>query len=326
MPRATWFLATANQRPVLNPEARMERQRSMSHSDQSTVESLWISVALSLVAIVYLRRWLRVAWLVPGGVKSWRACSFFAGLLLVWIGLGSRLSLLDHDLLTLHMVQHLLLMTIAPPLMLLGAPLKLLLQRPVLRLVEPIARPLPWAPMRQLARILLHPAVGWLGATAALVAWHIPAIFMLGLRSQTWHVIEEASFLVAGFLFWWPVIEPSRSVLKWPESSILLYLFLASLPCDILSGFLVFCDRVVYPVLSSSPRPLGFSALEDQQCAGSLMWTCVTVVYLIAGAVFTARLLSPLHSPHRPEELALPQFDARRMEARRTDPHRMGAL
>ena len=63
----------------------------------------------------------------------------------------------------------------------------------------------------------------------------------------------------------------------------LLYLFLATLPCDILSGFLVFCDRVVYPVFLSSPHSFGLSALEDQQFAGALMWTCVTLVYVVAG-------------------------------------------
>jgi putative membrane protein len=192
----------------------------MSHAHHPTVESAWISVALSLVAIVYLRRWLCVAWLVPdgiNGIKGWRAWSFFVGLLLVWVGLGSPFSLLDHDLLTAHMVQHLLLMTIAPPLILLGAPLKLLPQ-PIQSLAKPMA--------------LLHPAVGWIGATAALVVWHIPSIFMLGLRSQTWHGIEQASFLVTGVLFWWPVIEPPQNASKWPESSIILYLFLATLPCD----------------------------------------------------------------------------------------------
>src|SRR6266436_3873517 len=145
----------------------------MPHTHHASVESVWISVALSFVAIVYLRQWLRIAWLVPYGVKGWRAWSFFVGLLLVWVGLGSPLSLLDHDLLTVHMVQHLLLMTLAPPLILLGAPLKLLPQRPVQRLGELIAR--------------LHPAFGWIGATATLVVWHIPLVFMLGLRSQVWH-------------------------------------------------------------------------------------------------------------------------------------------
>jgi putative membrane protein len=259
----------------------------MSHADHPTVESLWISVALALVAIVYLHRWLRVAWLVPHGVKSWRACSFFLGLLLVWAALGSPLSLLDHDLLTVHMLQHLLLMTIAPPLILLGTPGKLLPQRPVQRQRQRQRH------VEQAGHMLLHPAIGWMGATVTLVVWHIPGVFMLGLRSEMWHGIEQASFLLAGLLFWWPVVEPSQNALKWPESSILLYLFFATLPCDILSGFLVFCDRVVYPMYFSSPHALGFSALEDQQCAGALMWTCVTVIYLIAGTIFAARLLSP---------------------------------
>ena len=147
--------------------------------------------------------------------------------------------------------------------------------------------------MAQVGRMLLHPAVGWIGATATLVVWHVPSAFMFGLRSEMWHGIEQASFLVTGLLFWRPVVEPSRNAVKWPESSILLYLFFATLPCDILSGFLVFCDRVVYPAYFSSARGIGFSALEDQQCAGALMWTCVTLVYLIAGTVFAARLLLP---------------------------------
>jgi putative membrane protein len=302
----------------------------MPHADHPTVDSLWISVALSIVGIVYLHRWLSVAMLVPGSVKGWRAWSFFVGLLLVRFGLGSSLSFLDHDLLTAHMVQHLLLMTLAPPLILLGAPLKLLPQRPVQKLVKRIARPLRWTPMRQLGR-MLNPAVGWFAAAGALVVWHIPAMFMLGLRSQTWHGIEQASFLLTGLLFWWPVVEPSRNNVKWPESSILLYLFLATLPCDILSGFLVFCDRVVYPVFLSSPHSFGLSALEDQQCAGALMWTCVTVVYLIAGGVFTARLLSsdlflPHRSPYRSEEVAIPQLDSRSIAVPPTAPHRMEAI
>jgi putative membrane protein len=247
----------------------------MPHAHHASAESLWISVALSLVAVAYLHRWLRVAWLVSDGVKSWRAGSFFAGVLLIWVALGSPFSLLDHELLTVHMVQHLLLMTLAPPLILLGEPLKLF----------------PRYPMQEQWR--LHPAICWLGAAAALIVWHIPGVFALALSSQMWHGIEQASFFMSGLLFWWPVTESLRNNLKWPEPSILLYLFLATLPCDILSGFLVFCDRVLYPVYFFSPHSFGLSALEDQECAGALMWTCVTLVYLVAAAIVTARLLSP---------------------------------
>jgi cytochrome c oxidase assembly factor CtaG len=82
----------------------------------------------------------------------------------------------------------------------------------------------------------------------------------------------------------------------------ILYLFFATLPCDILSGFLVFCDRVVYPSYLSSSHLSGFTALGDQQCAAALMWTCVTLVYLVSGAILAMRLLSPHNS--RDDEFA----------------------
>ena len=293
----------------------------MSHDHHLTVESLLISGTLFLIGLVYLHQWMRLAWLVPDGLKDWRACTFFAGLLLVWVSLGTSLSVLDHQSLTAHMVQHLLLMTVAPPLILLGAPWRLLPQRPVQRLVKLIARPLRSAPVQRLAGALTHPVVCWLGAAATLVVWHVPAVFMLGLQSEMWHGIEQASFLATGLLFWWPVVVPPRNSVTWPESSILLYLFMATLPCDILSGFLVFCDRVVYPVFLSSSHSFGLSALEDQQCAGALMWTCVTVVYLMAATIIAARLLSP----HRSEEPPILPFEPKR-SAVQTAPQGMEAV
>jgi putative membrane protein len=133
----------------------------------------------------------------------------------------------------------------------------------------------------------------WVVSASTLIGWHIPALFALGMHSELWHSIEQASFLEAGFLFWLPVIQAWPSVSTGPQWSTLLYLFLATLPCDILSGFLVFSDRVVYPVYFSMPRHFGFSVLQDQQCAAALMWTCVTIVYLVPAAILSTRLLSP---------------------------------
>jgi cytochrome c oxidase assembly factor CtaG len=135
--------------------------------------------------------------------------------------------------------------------------------------------------------------VCWLAAAAALVAWHIPAVFNLALQSEGLHVVEHASFLAAGFLFWWPVVQPWPSVPVWPRWSILLYLFAATLPCDILSAYLTFCERVVYPAYLNAPRLIGLAALEDQECAGALMWTCVTIIFLVPAAQITLQLLSP---------------------------------
>ena len=293
----------------------------MLHTHHIAFGSFWTSAALIVVALLYLRRWVRIRGLNLESVVGWRVASFVLGLLLIWIAMASPLAALDHDMLTAHMVQHLLLMTLAPPLILLGVPVKPLADGPLQRSLPTIGRPLRSGPMQKIGRALTHPALCWVGAAGTLVVWHIPSMFMLGLRSQTWHGIEQASFLATGLLFWWPVIQSRPIVSKWPESSMLLYLFLATLPCDILSAFLVFCDRVVYPVFLSSPQSFGLSALEDQQCAGALMWTCVTVVYLIAAAIFAARLLSPLRS----EEQSILQFEPEH-SAVRTDPQRMEAV
>jgi putative membrane protein len=249
----------------------------ISHIHHNALESFLISIALIFTAFIYVRHWLRLRRHEHHNIAGWRVGNFLLGLLLIWVATASPLATLDHEMLTAHMVQHLLLMTLAPPLLWLGTP------------------------RTPLAGGLAHPAFCWFAAAVTLVVWHIPSVFMLGMQSQIWHGIEQASFLATGLLFWWPVIQPLANNSQWPESSILLYLFLATLPCDILSGFLVFCDRVVYPVFLSSPHLLGMSALEDQQCAGALMWTCITIVYLVAGTIFAVRLLSPHRSLDRME-------------------------
>jgi putative membrane protein len=281
----------------------------ISHTHHGTADSLWVSIALIAAASWYFLRWLRARVQHGDKVQGWRAASFAIGLGFIWIATASPLGALDHEMLTVHMVQHLLLMTLAPPLVLLGWPGNLITAAGSLRSVAG----------RQVRTALTHPAVCWLAAAGTLVVWHMPGVFRLALRSQSWHAVEQACFLVTGLMFWWPVVQPSASASKWPESSIILYLFLATLPCDILSGFLVFCDRVVYQVFLSSSQSFGLSALEDQQCAGALMWTCVTVVYLIAGAVFTARLLSPC----RFQERAIPQFDSSRIAIRQRNHGKM---
>ena len=270
----------------------------MPHAHNSAAESFMVSAFLIIAALVYARGWVRIRKGNEDMIGCWRAGSFFIGLFFVWAAVASPLAALDHELLTAHMVQHLLLMTFAAPLICLGAPVKAVLRGLPQGLFQSVARPRSRsAPVQRLGRLLTNPAVCWFGATATLVGWHIPVLFRLGMQSGAWHAFEHASFLATGLLFWWPVVEPGSTSSRMPELAILLYLFLATLPCDILSGFLVFCDRVVYPAYLSSSHPFGMSALQDQQCAGALMWTCVTVVYLVAGAIVTARLLLPVLSP-----------------------------
>jgi cytochrome c oxidase assembly factor CtaG len=252
-----------------------------------------LTLAVILAASLYLRGWIHLRSVSVHAIPAWRACSFVLGLFLIWVAVGSPLSTFDEELLTVHMVQHLLLMTFAPPLILLGAPVMPFLHGLPRQFVQSVVGPLfRWSPLQWIRRVISQPAFCWLAAAAALVGWHIPAAFTLGLQSEYWHIVEHACFLGAGFLFWWPVVQPWPSASVWPRWSILLYLFLATLPCDILSGFLVFSDRIAYPNYSSRLRQFRISVLEDQQVAGALMWTCVTLVYLIPAVILTMRLLT----------------------------------
>ena len=271
----------------------------MPHTHHAAFETFSSSALLILAALVYVRGLVRIRRRGVDTIQGWHAASFLLGVFFVWLALASPIAALDHELLTVHMVQHLLLMTLAPPLIWLGAPVTPLIHALPQRFVEGLIVPLfRWPLMKRLRKAMANQAACWLAAAGVLVGWHVPALFMLGLESGIWHAIEQASFLITGLLFWSPVVQSRRTAPNGSEWPILLYLFLATLPCDILSGFLVFCDRVVYPVYFSSTRTPGFSPLEDQQCAGALMWTCVTVVYFIAGTILTARLLSPETSRH----------------------------
>jgi putative membrane protein len=252
-----------------------------------------LSIAMILAAFLYLRGWFYLRSSSSNIIRPWQAGSFLLGLFLIWVALGSPLAAFDEQLLTVHMVQHLLLMTFAPPLILLSAPVIPLLHGLPRHFVQAvIGRLFRWSPLQWAGRAVSHPVFCWVAAATALVGWHIPAAFSLGLQSGAWHMVEHACFLGTGFLFWWPVVQPWPSVAVYPRWSILPYLFFATIPCDILSGFLVFCDRVVYSAYLSAPRMFAISAVEDQQCAAALMWTCVTIIYLIPAMILTTRLLT----------------------------------
>jgi len=251
-----------------------------------------VTLAVFLAAFVYARGWFRLRKASPNLISLWQLSAFMSGLFSLWIALGSPLAALDHHLLWIHMLEHILLMTVAPPLILLGAPVLVFLHGLPQRFVRPASSLFLWPPMQRLGRILTHPVLCWLAAMVALLGWHVPAVFALPLRSHSWHQVEYACFFVTGLLFWWPVVQPWPSVARWSRWCIPLYLFLATLPCDALSAFLAFCDRVVYSSYLATPRLFDISPLQDQQCAGALMWTCATFIYLVPAVVITVQILS----------------------------------
>jgi putative membrane protein len=260
---------------------------------QSWSITLAITSALVLVtASVCLRRWHSLRNAPPSLVAGWRVAAFVSGIFLVWAAMASPLSTLDHQSLTIHMLKHLLLMTVAAPLVLAGTPvfpLVCALPKVLIKSHPPLAR----VPARWFERCLMHPVLCWLAGTGAVIGWHLPVAFQWGMRSHWAHSLEDVCFLVAGLLFWWPVVQASPRATRSPRWSMLLYLFLATLPCDILSAFLVFCNRLIYPSYLSTPRLLSLSALQDQERAGALMWVWVTFAYLIPAVVIAMRILSP---------------------------------
>jgi putative membrane protein len=263
------------------------------------------SVLVVVTALVYLRGWLSLRSAFPTLIAGWRLAAFMGGLVSVWSAVGSPLAALDHQSLTIHMMKHLLLMTVAAPLFLAGvAVFPLVCGLPKLFIKSHL--PLASLPTRWLERGLMHPVLCWLAGTAAVIGWHLPVAFQLGMRSHWVHSLEDVCFLVAGLLFWWPIVQSSPIATRSPRWSMALYLFLATLPCDVLSAFLVFCNRLVYPIYLSTPQLFSLSPLADQECAGALMWVWVTFAYLIPAVVITVQILSPSNTlSQRPMQAAL---------------------
>jgi cytochrome c oxidase assembly factor CtaG len=263
-----------------------------AHMHSSSLSLAIISASLVGTALIYLRGWLSLRNAFPNLIPGWRLAAFTSGLVSMWVAVASPLATLDHRSLTIHMMKHLLLMTVSAPLILAGAP------------VFPLACGLPKLfikshppftsfPARWIERFLMHPGLCWLAGTAAVIGWHLPVAFQLGMHSHWVHGLEDVSFLVAGLLFWWPIVQPSPGTTRSPRWSMAFYLFLATFPCDILSAFLVFSNRLVYPFYLSTRQLFSMDPLQDQECAGALMWVWVTFAYVIPAVAITVQILSP---------------------------------
>jgi len=255
---------------------------------------LALNVAILLTTFFYLRGWLFLRRSSPTLFGAGHLCAFLAGMFFLWFAIGSPLSAFDDASLTVHMIQHILLMLVVPPFVLLGAPSLPLLHGLPPWFVRSVLGPfLRWLPVQIVGRFLTHPAVCWILAAVALIGWHVPSAFELALRSDFWHEVEHICFLSTSFLFWWPVIQPFPSEPRWPRWSIPLYLFLGMLPGGALGAFLAFCDRVLYPSYAQAPTLFPITPLTDQIIAGSLMWVVGVVVCLIPAVAITLQLLSP---------------------------------
>lgn len=267
-----------------------------------TAESVFLSwsfqpfpaAGLTLTAVVYLLGWRRLHRQVPARFPPWRMVSFFAGLVVIHVALASPLDAFAGWLLIVHMVQHLLLTMLAPPLLLLGAPLL-----PVLRgLPRAVSRdglgPFLASPlMHRVGRFLVHPLFAGPVFMVSNIAWHVPGLYELALGNVFWHRVEHVCFLVTALLFWWPVIQPWPSRAVWPRWAMVPYLLIADLQNTALAAFLTFSERVLYPSYGIAPRVSGLSVLDDQAGAGAIMWVPGSIAFLLPAGVIALRYLSP---------------------------------
>jgi putative membrane protein len=224
----------------------------------------------------------------------WRAACFVAGVASLWGALASPIDALDDYLLAAHMIQHFILMSIAPPLIVLGAPTVPMLRGMPRVLIRGLLRPLfraGW--IRAIGRVVTHPVFAWMAMNVAYLGWHVPAAFELTFRSEWIHNCEHACFFATSLAFWWVVLRPWPARARWPRWTTIPYLLSADVVNTVLSATLAFSGRVLYPSYSAAPRICFLTPLKDQVAAGSEMWVLNSVVFLVPAVVIAVQDLSP---------------------------------
>jgi len=252
---------------------------------------LWI---LPIALLLYANGWRRLHAERPARYTIRQLGAFTAGIVVVLIAVASPVDAYGSVLLQVHMAQHMLLMMAAPPLLWLGQPLIPLLRGLPPRLAKRVLGPiLTSSGLRSAGRTITHPFVCWTTFSITLAVWHLPRFYEAGLRSEAWHTVQHACFVLAAMLFWWPVVDvwPSRPV--WARWMMIPYLIAADLLNTALSAILTFSNHVIYPHYESVPRLAGFSALEDQALAGVIMWVPGSIAFLLPAVILTVQLLEP---------------------------------
>ena len=206
------------------------------------------------------------AWLVGrrGRATEWSPLAriyFAGGLLLLFLALESPIDVGgDYYLFSVHMLQHLLLAMVVPPLLLLGLP----------------------DAWRGAGRLRVSPLLANVLFNVVLAVWHLPFLYEATLRDQAIHVLEHLSFLAAGMIFWWPIIVPSATRKAMSVVGKIAYLGFAGVPPTILGLAFILSPTVLYPFYAAAPRVTPLSPLDDQLIAGLVMFGLGNIIYFIA--------------------------------------------
>jgi cytochrome c oxidase assembly factor CtaG len=241
--------------------------------------------------------------------QRWGAVSFYSALLVVAVALSSPLEALSEKAFWAHMVQHVLLLVVAPPLIVLAKPWSRLWRALPLGTRRDLGRGLVRGtragPLRRLARALGSPIPSFVLFGVVLLAWHLPALFDATLRSSELHALEHSLFFLTAVLFWKQIIDspPLRAPLSSPQR--LGYVVGAMVLTWLLAVVLALAPHPLYATYAhEATRPGGISAIADQQLAAGIMWVPGSISFLIVIFVYVHRWLTPPSIRTRPSRLA----------------------
>jgi cytochrome c oxidase assembly factor CtaG len=239
----------------------------------------------------------RARWLAP-----WRPALALAGLGSLAVALLSPLDALAHRLFVAHMVQHMLLVALAAPALLLADPFPALLwalparsRRWVRRLLARGAR------VRGMWRAATRAPVAWLTYAAVLGLWHLPPVYDATLRDPLLHDLEHLAFFGSAILFWWPVINPAPRVgAALDPSRRVVYLVAGALQSAILGLLLAASPTVLYSSYGGARPPGALTPLDDQALGGVVMWGVMGAVDMLAVILLLNRYFTLDEAPGRP--------------------------
>jgi putative membrane protein len=261
---------------------------------------LFLTVMTLLTGAIYVRGWLAIRKTRPGRFTVERLAAFLAGLAVLWLAIGSPMDGFADALLSAHMVEHLLLMSFVPPLVLLGDPqVPLLRGLPCLVTVYVLGPLLRTKMLRRLGRFLVRPTVAWLLMNLIFLGWHVPGAYDFALEHERWHDFEHICFLGSSILFWWPVIRPWPTSARYPGWQMIPYLAGADVVNTALSAFLAFCGQPVYSYYTEHANGFGIAPLADQVTGAVIMWVVGSLIFLIPAMLITLRLLQQDSKLHR---------------------------
>jgi putative membrane protein len=243
--------------------------------------------ALLLMAVVYARG-VQQSWRRGGrgaGLARWQVGCFVAGWLTLVAALVTPIDALAEELASVHMIQHLALMLVAAPLLVLGAPALAALWALPRRWRSAVARHWRSKPtVRDTWAALSQPMLAWLLYFVVLWGWHLPSLYEAALANRLVHDVQHLLFFGSAALVWWIVLNPLGG-LRLEGGAGVLYLFTTSLHAMALGVFMALSPRAWYGSYEASAPAWGFDAVQDQQIAGVIMWMPAAMAYVVLAAL-----------------------------------------